>query len=120
MFTKEQAQAKMQEFIDFQNNLRIWNEWGEPDIAIYDHLTIEKDFGWIFYWQRKNANMENINTFIVGNGPIIIEKKTLNMYGMMTAYSVEKNIEIYLENKNKLSKLEKDEDGIFDVVNIDE
>jgi hypothetical protein len=120
MNTKDQAKEKMQKYVDFQNNLRVWNEWGVPDITIYENLTKEKDFGWIFYWQRKNADMNDIRTFVVGNGPIIIEKDTLDMYAMMTALSVEDNIKVYLEDKNKLAKLEIDSDGNFDVVNIDD
>lgn len=39
MYTKEQAQSKMQEFVDFQNNLAIWNGGENLDIIIYDELT---------------------------------------------------------------------------------
>lgn len=58
------------------------------------------------------------SNFVVGNGPIIIEKDTLDMYAMMTALPVNENIEIYLQDKNKLAKLAIDEYGNFDVVNI--
>jgi hypothetical protein len=88
MYTKEQARAKMQRFVDYQNNLIIWNEEGEPDIVIYDHLTEEHPFGRVFYWQVENIK-EDFSNFLAGNGPIIIEKDTLNMYKMMTAISVE-------------------------------
>lgn len=117
MYTKEQARAKMQRFVDYQNNLIVWNDRGEPDIIIYEHLTEEHPFGWVFYWQVKNIK-EDFSNFLAGNGPIIIEKNTLNMYKMMTAISVEENIELYKKDKNKLLQLEEDQDGFFDPVNV--
>lgn len=117
MYTKEQAREKMQRYVDYQNNLIIWNDEGEPDIIIYDHLTEEHPFGWVFYWQVKNIK-EDFSNFLAGNGPIIIEKDTLNVYKMMTAISTEENIELYKKDKNKLLQLEEDQDGFFDPVNI--
>ncbi|MGH1518781.1 hypothetical protein [Chryseobacterium sp. JK1] len=117
MYTKEQAQAKMQRFVDYQNNLIIWNNEGIPDIIIYDNLTEDHSFGWVFYWQVKNIKKDYSN-FLSGNGPIIIEKATLNMYKMMTAISVEENIELYESDKNKLLQLEEDDEGLFDPVNL--
>lgn len=117
MYTKEQANAKMQRFVDYQNNLITWNDEGEPDIIIYDSETKEYSFGWVFHWQTKNIK-EDFSNFLVGNGPIIIEKDTLNMYKMMTALSVEENIALYKKDKNKLLQLEEDQDGFFDPVNV--
>jgi hypothetical protein len=112
MYTKEQAQSKMQEFVDFQNNLAIWNGGENLDIIIYDELTQEHEFGWVFFWQMRDEE----KTVLIGNGPIIIERETLDLYAMMTAYTVEENIQLYLENKNQLGKMEPDDDGIWDVV----
>lgn len=112
MYTKEEAQSKMQEYVDFQNNLAIWNGNQDLDIIIYEELTQEHNFGWVFFWQMSDEE----NTVLVGNGPVIIEKDSLNMYVMMTAYTVEENIQLYLENKNQLGKMEKDDDDIWDVV----
>ncbi|MGG5210837.1 hypothetical protein ACQWU4_18105 [Chryseobacterium sp. MIQD13] len=107
----------MQRFVDYQNNLIVGNEEGEPDIIIYDHLTEEHPFRWVFYWQVKNIK-EDFSNFLAGNGPIIIEKDTLNVYKMMTAISTEENIELYKKDKNKLLQLEEDQDVFFDPVNI--
>ncbi|WP_223598271.1 hypothetical protein [Chryseobacterium sp. GVT01B] len=117
MYTKEEAKAKMQRFVDYQNKLIIWNDMGEPDIIIYDQLTEEHSFGWIFYWQVKDIK-DNFSNVLAGNGPIIIEKDTLNVYKMMTAISVEENIMLYKKDKNKLLQLEEDQDGFFDPVNL--
>ena len=117
MYTKEQAKEKMQRFVDYQNNLIIWNNEGKPDIVIYNDLTENYSFGWVFYWQTKNIK-EDYSNFLAGNGPIIIEKDTLNMYKMMTAISTEENIALYKKDKNKLLQLEEDQDGFFDPVNV--
>ncbi|KAA0126704.1 hypothetical protein FY557_16130 [Chryseobacterium sp. SN22] len=117
MYTKEQAKAKMQRFVDYENNLRIWNNLGEPDIIIYDDETEEYPFGWVFHWQIKNIK-DDYSNFLFGNGPIIIEKDTLNMYQFKTAVPIEENIELYKKDKNKLLQLEEDQDGFFDPVNI--
>lgn len=117
MYTFEQAKQLMQKYVDFQNNVFLWTDNIKTNIIILDKFTEEHPFGWVFYWQEKNLKKDNSN-FVVGNGPIIIEKETLDMYTMMTALPVKENIEIYLENKNKLAKLTMDEYGNFDVVNI--
>ncbi|REC77175.1 hypothetical protein DRF60_12240 [Chryseobacterium elymi] len=117
MYTKEQAREKMQRFVDYQNNLIIWNKEGEPDIIIYDNETKEYPFGWIFHWQVKNITEDHSN-FLFGNGPIIIERDSLNMYQLKTAISTEENIELYKKDKNKLLQLEEDQDGFFDPVNL--
>lgn len=45
MYTKEQAKAKMQRFVNYENNLRIWNDLGKPNIIIFEDLTQEHPFG---------------------------------------------------------------------------
>ncbi|WP_300687703.1 hypothetical protein [Chryseobacterium sp.] len=93
------------------------DDLGKPNIIIYDNLTQEHPFGWVFYWQLKDVNNDFSNA-LAGNGPVIIDKETLNVYYMMTAISVEENIELYKSDKNQLLQLEEDEDGFFDPVNM--
>ena len=114
MYTFEQAKQLMQKYVDFQNNVFLWTDNIKTNIVILDKFTEEHSFGWVFYWQEKDLKKDNSN-FVVGNGPIIIEKDTLDMYAMIP---VNENIEIYLQDKNKLAKLAIDEYGNFDVVNI--
>lgn len=117
--TIEQALAKMQKYVDFQNNVFLWNHSMKADLVIQNDLTKEYEFGWVFFWQVRKIKKDHSNV-IGGNGPIIIEKDTLDMYAMMTALSIEENLQLYLEDKQNLAKLEMDEDGFFDVVNINE
>ena len=101
----------------FKITFFLWTDKIKTNIIILDKFTEEHSFGWIFYWQEKDLKKDNSN-FIVGNGLIIIEKATLDMYAMMTALPVNESIEIYLKDKNKLAKLTMDEYGNFDVVNL--
>jgi hypothetical protein len=119
MYTKEQADEKMAKFIASENILAELNYGENFNIIVYEHLTQVRDFGWVFFWQVKDIK-EDLSNVIVGNGPIIIEKDTLDMYQMGTAMEVEKSIEMYLKDKNSLSKLEMDEHGYFNVVNLDD
>ncbi len=103
MYTFEQAKAKMQKFVDYQNNIFLWNYNEKTNIAILNDLTEYTDFGWIFFWQEKEPK-QDFSNFVVGNGPIIIEKDTLDMYMMMTALTVNDNVAIYSTDKNKFRK----------------
>lgn len=103
----------MQDYIDFTNLLfnenypnKNWN------ISIIDKLTKEYDFGWVFFYESDTNNL------FAGNGPIIILKDNLYMCQMMTSLDVEENIKLFVEDKNKLARIEKDEYGVWDIVNF--
>jgi roadblock/LC7 domain-containing protein len=119
MYTIDEAKTKMQKYVDYQNNIYYINNDSHPNIVIYDELTQTKDFGWIFFWQVAEVKGDYSNV-IIGNGPVIIEKDTLDMYSMKTALKIEDNIKLYAEDKNNLGKLEEDEDGNFDIVNLED
>jgi hypothetical protein len=113
MHTFEEAKTKMQDYIDFTNLLFNENypnmNW---EISIIDRLTKVYDFGWVFFYESGNNNL------LAGNGPMIILKENLHMYQMMTSLDVEENIKLFLEDKNKLARIEKDDDGVWDTVNL--
>ena len=119
MYTRKEAQEKAQKFVDFQNNLFIWNDGFNPEIIIYEELMQERDFGWIFFWQVKEVKADFSNV-IGGNGPLIVEKETLDVYQMGPGMSVEEYINMYLRDKNALIKLEMNEFGEFDAVNVED
>ncbi|WP_054852349.1 hypothetical protein [Olleya sp. ITB9] len=110
MYTIEQAKSKVNEYIEFLN--LMYNETFpdiEFDVKIIENQTKEYDFGWVFFYQSLNEESR-----LGGNGPLIIEKDSLDIYEMMTAISVEENIKLYLEDKNKLGLLKKPDSGIWD------
>ena len=105
----------MQKFIDAENISHELNYEFNGDIIIIEKLTEELDFCWIFYWNYNNSNADHS---LIGNGPVIVEKDTLDMYMMATGRTVEDNIKEFLTHKDYLSKLEEDEDGNWDFVNL--
>lgn len=113
MHTFEEAKNKMQDYINFTNLLFNENypstNW---NISMIDKLTKEYDFGWVFFYESVTNNL------LAGNGPIIILKDNLDMYQMMTSLGIEENIKLFLEDKNKLARIEKDENGVWDTVNL--
>jgi hypothetical protein len=116
MYTKEQAQEKMQKFVDNRNEIWELNHSVFPDIIIYDELTDDYGFCWVFYWQVREIK-DDYSNMIVGNGPILIEKDTLNMYMLGTGEEIADQIEEFKEDKNIFLHIEADEWGNFNAIN---
>jgi len=54
-----------------QNNLSLVND----ELVIIDEDTIEKDFGWIFFYQSKKfLETENFSYHLAGNAPYIVNR----------------------------------------------
>ena len=84
--------------------LRSWSiENDEP--VILDELTIEKDFGWgFFYNSRKFVKTEEFSYMILGNAPIIVNKFDSSLHHTGTTYATEHYITEYEINlKDKTS-----------------
>jgi hypothetical protein len=116
MYTKEQAQEKMQKFVDYKNSSIELNHGYFPDVIIYEDNTKDYGFCWVFYWQVREIN-EDYSNLIVGNGPMLIEKDTLNMYKLGTGVEIADQIEEFKEDKNIFLHIEADEWGNFDAIN---
>lgn len=69
MIIKEEARKLALEKI-----LWNWNiENDEP--VIFDEFTIEKDFGWVFFYNsRKFVETEEFSYCLAGNAPIIVNR----------------------------------------------
>jgi Immunity protein 35 len=53
----------------------------KPEMIILDERTVEKDFGWVFYWtSRPWHETGDFQQAIVGNGPIIISREGGSLY----------------------------------------
>lgn len=45
------------------------------ELVIVDEETIEKDYGWIFFYtSREYLETGDISAMVAGNGPIVVEK----------------------------------------------
>ncbi|MEM9220622.1 MAG: YrhB domain-containing protein [Cyanobacteria bacterium P01_F01_bin.150] len=84
MFTIDQAQSLVQNFIDK-------NSSGEIQLSIDVRHTIEKNYGWIFFYNSKQyIETGNIRSLAVGCGPILFDKKNGEITRFGTAFPVEK------------------------------
>jgi hypothetical protein len=92
MITKEQAR----ELVAKQVCTRP--DWLLPDdeIIILDKETIEKPWGWVFFYgSKKWIETNDIKYAIAGNAPIIVEKQTARLIPTGTAKRAEYYIEKY-------------------------
>ena len=49
----------------------------DDSLVIVSELTIEKDYGWIFFYQsRKYLETGQFNYQLAGNGPVVFERET--------------------------------------------
>ena len=53
--------------------LSFWTHTDDQPV-ILDHGTIERDFGWMFFWQSKRAIDGERGRRLIGNGPIIVNR----------------------------------------------
>ena len=69
MMTKEQAQEAV------ATELRTRCQIPGDSFVIVEGLTIEKAFGWVFFYDsKKYLETRNINEAIAGNGPVFVNK----------------------------------------------
>ncbi|WP_397364145.1 hypothetical protein [Olleya sp. R77988] len=117
MYTKEEAQVKMQKYVGYKNRSIELNHGYFPGVIIYEHLTEDYGFGWVFYWQVNDEDAKDPRKIIIGNGPMLIEKETLNMYMLGTGQEIAEQIEEFKEDKDSFLQIEEDEWGNFDAIN---
>ena len=64
-------------------------ESGSPELALQDDQTIEKEFGWVFFYQsRKFLETGDFRDMALGNAPLIIDREG-NVHETGTAHSIE-------------------------------
>lgn len=93
--TYEDARKKVELF------LQKLSEGEDYTLEIIENFTIEKEFGWVFFYNsNKYLANNNFSDMIVGNGPILVCKKDEQLHETGTAYP----IEYYIENFEKYGK----------------
>ena len=74
------------------------------EIVLIDEATIEKDFGWVFFYDsKKGVDTGNFLDSLYGNTPLIVDREDGCVYETGTAYPVEVYIENYKREKGKNS-----------------
>lgn len=82
--------------ISYQEAIKIAENRIPSDCALFLEETIEKSYGWYFCFQSKEyIETGNISEMLLGNGGFLVEKENGNVIEFGSAYSPEKNFEIY-------------------------
>ena len=76
-------------------------KWGSSDIVVLDEPTIEKPWGWVFFYnsQKYIATGEAIHA-LAGNAPFIVNRNT----GALEVTGTAKRIEEYVSEYEKKLK----------------
>ena len=70
----------------------------EPDFAIIDEATIEKSWGWVFFYQSKRfLETRSPSDALAGNAPLLMNRTTGEIVVTGTAESVDSYVERYEE-----------------------
>ena len=70
-----------------------------PELTIVEEDTIEKPFGWVFFYQSKIfLETGEYQHRVAGNGPLIVNREGGNLYICPSYQSSEKSISIYEQN----------------------
>jgi len=66
----------------------------KPEMIILDEHTVEKDYGWVFYWtSRPWHETGDFQYAIAGNGPILISRADGALYQCGSAAPLEERIQ---------------------------
>lgn len=90
--TKEEAKQLVDARINAVNPYAV----KKTELAIIDDVTIEKEYGWVFFYETKEylKTCDFVDT-LVGNAPYIVNKYTGEVIETGTAYPVDEYIEEY-------------------------
>lgn len=65
----------------------------DEEMAIAPEATVEKDYGWIFFYNTKKYLESGVISYaLAGNGPVIIEKSD----GRITAFGTNKPVDVLI------------------------
>jgi hypothetical protein len=68
---------------------------GPDDLVILDEHTIERPWGWVFFWTTRGWAEGDIRNAVGGNGPVLINRSDCSMRFAGTGLPVEQYIEQY-------------------------
>jgi Immunity protein 35 len=98
MIDKETAKKLAVEFI----NSSSLDDVNDSDLIIVDKATIEKPYGWIFsYDSKKFLESGDFTYSLLGNGPVVVDKETMEVKELGGGPFVERFIAEYEENRKR-------------------
>jgi hypothetical protein len=70
--------------------------YNPTDYAVLEIETIEKEWGWVFFYQsKKYIETGELQYMLLGNAPYIVNRKTGELVSTGTAYPIEQYIKEY-------------------------
>ena|SRR5829696_6226198 len=95
MLNKEQAKQTALNYINSSCVIE------DDEIVILDEETIEKPYGWVFFYTSGNyLRTGDLRFLLAGNSPILIEKKDGSLAVLGTALPVEDYIREYEKKRS--------------------
>ena len=75
------------------------------DVAIDARYTIEKSYGWVFFWNTKKFIETDDNTYaLFGNAPVIVNKEDRSVHFTGTGEPIEDLIRAYERRRGYTSR----------------
>lgn len=94
MLSKEQARALVVAQIARTPKYRYADD--PTDVVVVDEHTIEKDWGWVFFYtSERYLKTREIRYAVAGNAPFIVNRHTAEVRATGTALPIEHYIEEY-------------------------
>ncbi|MBW8686979.1 YrhB domain-containing protein [Chitinophaga rhizophila] len=91
MVTFAEALKIARDYLDISNN---------PSLYIMEDLTIEFEYGWVFFYQStERVKIAGVLVGLGGNAPVLVDKLDGTLHRTGTAYRQEKYIEDYIKKK---------------------
>ena len=76
-------------------------ETDSQKLALLDKLTIEQDFGWVFFYQSEHwLESDDPKDLLAGNAPVIVSRTDGSLHETGTA----KPIEYYIDNFKRMGR----------------
>ena len=100
VLTKQEALEKVAHKINEPDP--YWPE--KPEIVVMDENTIEKEWGWVFFYESANyLQTGEFSDQVAGNAPYIVDKATGEVVETGTAQPIEVYIREYERRIKKIS-----------------
>jgi hypothetical protein len=85
--TRDAAKQALEDY------LRSLHSAPDEAVVILDEFTIEKPYGWIFFYQTKlYIETGNVSYALAGNGPVVVRAGTHEIETLSTAISTERAV----------------------------
>jgi hypothetical protein len=92
--TKSEAEEIVERYLNSEER------GGTPDLVLLKDVTIEREFGWIFFYQSKRfLETGNISDILAGNAPLVVTKSDGRLHVTGTAHPIEHYLERFVGYK---------------------